>query len=163
MIPNEERLHYFAVKKLSALVRGITPKYHCDFYCLNCFHSFATKNERESHKKVYENKDFRNIIMPSEDTKTSEDTKKSDKAPFIVYKDLESLIQKIGGCKNNPENSSATKVGEHISSGFHMPTRPPFKNIEKKNDVYRGKDYMKKFCESLGEHAMKIIIFKKMK
>ena len=28
------------------------------------------------------------------------------------------LIEKIDGCKNNPENSSTTKVGEHIPSGF---------------------------------------------
>ena len=37
--------HYLAVKKLSALLRGITSKYHVGFYCLNCFHSFATKKQ----------------------------------------------------------------------------------------------------------------------
>ena len=26
--------------------------------------------------------------------------------------------RKIGGCKNKPENSSTTKVGKHIPSGF---------------------------------------------
>ena len=36
--------HFLAVKKLSALLRGITSKHHGDFYCLNCFHSFAAKN-----------------------------------------------------------------------------------------------------------------------
>ena len=40
-----------------------------------------------------------------------------------------------------------------------MSTISSFKNIEKKHDVYRGKDCMKKFCESLREHAMKIINF----
>ena len=38
-----------------------------------------------------------------------------------------------------------------------------FKSIENKHDVYRGKDCMKKFCESLREHAMKIINVKKKK
>ena len=33
------------------------------------------------------------------------------------------------------------------------------KSIE--NDVYRGKDCMKKFCESMREHTMKKINFKK--
>ena len=56
-------------KKLSALLRGITSKYYGDFYCLNSFHSFRTKNKLELHKRVCENKDFCNIIMPSEDTK----------------------------------------------------------------------------------------------
>ena len=36
-----------------------------------------------------------------------------------------------------------------------------FRSIENKHDVYRGKYCMKKFCESLREHAMKIINFKK--
>ena len=51
------------------LLRGITFKCHCDFYCLNCLHSFKTKNKRKSHKKIYENKDFCNVVMPSEDSK----------------------------------------------------------------------------------------------
>ena len=38
-----------------------------------------------------------------------------------------------------------------------------FRSIENKHDMYRGKDCMKKFCESLREHAMKIINFKKMR
>ena len=42
-------------KKLSALLREITSKNQADFYCLGCFHSFGTKNKRESHKKVCEN------------------------------------------------------------------------------------------------------------
>ena len=54
--------------------------------------------------------------MPSEDTKILEFNlyKKSGKAPFIIYADLECLIEKIDGCKNNPENSPAAKVDEHI-------------------------------------------------
>ena len=40
--------------------------------------------------------------MPSEDTKTIEfnQCQKSDIAPFITCPDLECLIEKIGGCKN---------------------------------------------------------------
>ena len=57
MIPNGEgRWHYFAVKKLSALSRGITSKHSSAFYCLNCLHYFKTKNKLKYHKKVCENK-----------------------------------------------------------------------------------------------------------
>ena len=60
MISNEEkgRWHYLALKKLSALLRGITSKHPCNFYGLNCFHSFAAENDLESHKKACKNKDF---------------------------------------------------------------------------------------------------------
>ena len=32
-----------------------------------------------------------------------------------------------------------------------------FKSVENKHNVYRGKDCMRKFCESLREQAIKII------
>ena len=38
-----------------------------------------------------------------------------------------------------------------------------FDGIEKKHDVYRGTGYLKKFCKSLREHAMKIKYFEKKK
>ena len=65
-------------------------------------------------------------------------------------------MEKIDGCRNNPENSSKTKVSEHVPSGFPMYTICSFKNMENKHDVYRSKDCMKTFCE----HAMEILISK---
>ena len=87
MISNREKLwHYLAVKRLSALLRGIDSKHHGDFYCLNCLYSFATK-KRESHKKLCENKDFCNFMMSSKDTKILEfdQCQKSDKALLTFY------------------------------------------------------------------------------
>ena len=146
----EKQWNYLAVKKLSALLRGITSKQHGDFYCLNYFHSFKTENKLQSHKRVCEIKYFCNIIMPSDDTKILEfnQYQKSDKAIFIIYADLERIIEKIDGCKNNPENSSTTKVSKHIPSGFSMSTISLFRSKENKHDVYRGKDCMKKFLNS---------------
>ena len=158
------RWHYLALKKLSALLRRITSKNNDDFYCLNCLHSFRTKNKLESHKKVCGKKeDLFNVIMPSEDTKISEFNQKSNKAPFIIYEDLECIIEKIDGYENNLQNLSTTKVSKHIPSGFSMSVISSFRNIENNHDAYRVKDCMKKFCESLREHAMKITDFKKKK
>ena len=61
------------------------------------------------------------------------------------------------------DNSSTAKVDEQNPSGFSMPVISSFKSIENKHDVYTGKSCMKKFCKSLREHAMDIIIFKKKK
>ena len=123
------------------------------------------KSKLELYKKVCENKDFSNVIIPSEDTKILEFSQyqKSDKAPFVSYADLECLIEKVDGCKYNPENSSTTKVSEHIPTSFSMSTISSFKNIENRHGVYRSKDSMAKFCEFVREHAMKIITFKNKK
>ena len=60
---------------------------------MNCLHSFRTKDKPKSHKQVCENEDFCNVMMLSEVTKMLEFTKyqKSDKTPFVIYADLESL------------------------------------------------------------------------
>ena len=165
MISNGEKWHYLAVKEISALLRGITSKHYVDFYCLNCLHSFRTKNKFDSHKKVCENKDFCNVIIPFEDTKILEfnQYQKPDKALFIIYADRECIIEKIDVCKNNIENSSTTKVTEHISSGFSMSAISLYRSIENKHDIHRGRDCMEKFCELLREHAMNIINFKEKK
>ena len=75
--------------------------------------------------------------MPYEKNKILEfnQYQKSDKAPFIFYADLEYIIEKIDKQKNNPENSSTTKVSEHIPSGFAMSTISSFQNIENKHEV----------------------------
>ena len=44
-----------------------------------------------------------------------------------------------------------------------MATVSSFKGIENKHAIYRGIDCMKKFCETLREHAIKIINFKQEK
>ena len=97
--------------------------------------------------------------MLSEDTKTLEinQYQKSDRAPFFIYADLECLIKKTDGCKNNPENSSTTKIGEHIPSEFSISKILSFKSVENEHDLYRNKDRMKKFCIYLRKHAMGII------
>ena len=65
----------------------------------------------EWHKKACKNKDFCIVNMLSDDTKILEfnQYQKSDQAPFIIYADLECIIEKIDACNNNPENSSTTK------------------------------------------------------
>ena len=76
---------------------------------------------------------------------------------------LECLIKKFDRCKNNPESLFTANVGKHISSGSLMSTMSSFRSKEKKDDVYRGKYYIEKFCEPLKEHAMEMINFKKKK
>ena len=51
MMKNDKKWHYLAVKKLSALLRGITSKHVRVFNSLNCFHSYSMKKNLRSMKK----------------------------------------------------------------------------------------------------------------
>lgn len=44
-----------------------------------------------------------------------------------------------------------------------MSTISSIKVIENDHDIFRGKNYINKFCEFLSEHEMKIIRFQKKK
>ena len=87
--------------------------------------------------------------MLSKNTKILElnQHQQSDKVPFIIYADLECIIENIDGCKTNPENSSTTKVSKHIPSGFSMSTISSFRSLENKHDMHSGKDCMKKVLQ----------------
>ena len=89
---------------MSALFRGITSKHDEDFSCLNCFHSYTTEKKLKKHKKVCENHDYCYVEMPEKDNKISKYNhgEKSIKVTFIIYADLESLLEKMNTCHNNP-------------------------------------------------------------
>ena len=59
-------------------------------YLWNCLHFFTTESKRESHEKFREIKYFRNVVMPSIETKILEfnQYQKSCKAPFTMYGDV---------------------------------------------------------------------------
>ena len=125
MINDGKKWHYLAVKKLSALPRGITSKHDGDLYCINCLHSFRTE------------------------------------VPFVVYADLESLLEKMNTCHNNPKNSSTTKINKHTPSGYSLFSDCSFDTTKNRLDYHRGKNCMKNVCLDLKVHAAKIINYDK--
>ena len=55
MVTNCKKWHYLAVKKFSALLRGVISKHIGDFFCLNCFCSHSTEKNLQSiimHVKI---------------------------------------------------------------------------------------------------------------
>ena len=159
MISNGENWHYLAMKSLSGLFTGVTSNHKEDYYCLNCFHAYRTKNKLDAHKKVCENHEYCHIEMPNKDNNKIKynQGEKSIKLPFIIYTDLECLLEKINTCYNNPEESSTTKINHHTPSGYSIFTYCSFDKSKNKLNYYRGKDCMKRFCKDLKEHATKII------
>ena len=165
MITDGEKWHYLAVKSLSALLNGITSNHNGDFYCLNCFRAYTTKSKLETYKKICENHYYFHVEMPNEDNKIIKynQGEKSVRSPFIIYADLECLLEKIKTCYNNSEESSTTEINKCTPSGYSLFTHCSFDKTKIKLDYYRGDDSMKIFCLNLREHATKIIDYEKKK
>ena len=101
--------------------------------------------------------------MPGKDNKILKYNhgEKSMKVPFVIYADIEPLLEKINTCHNNPEKSSITEINKHTPSGYLLFTHCSLDTTKNKLDYYRGKNCMKNFCLGLREHATKIINYKK--
>ena len=60
---------------------------------------------------------------------------KSIKLSFIVYADLECLLEKMSTCYNNPEESSPTKINKHTPIGYSIFTHCSFDESKKKTKL----------------------------
>ena len=96
--------------------------------------------------------------MPNEDNKILEYNhgEKSMKAPFIIYADLESLLEKMSTCYGSPEKSSTTKINKHTPSGYSLFMDCSFDETKNMLNRYRDKN-----CQELKKHATKIIYYEK--
>ena len=135
MITEGEKWHYLAAKNLSGLLGGITSNYVGDVYCLNCFCAYSTKNKLEE----CENHNYYRVEMPAKDNNIIKynQGEKSIKLPFVVYADLECLLEKMSTCQNNPNESSTTEINKHTPSGYSILTYCSFD--QPKNKVNKVK------------------------
>ena len=141
MVTDGEKWHYLAVQSFSALFRVITSNNNGDFYCLNCFHSFRTKNKLKEHKNVCENHDYCYVEMPKEHNKILKYNhgEKSMKVPIIIYADFGSLLQKLNTCHNKLKMSSTTKINKHTPSGYSLLTHCSFDTTKKSLIIIEAK------------------------
>ena len=88
---------------------------------------------------------------------------KSMKLPFVIYTDLEYLLEKMSTCIYNLNESSTTEINKHAPSGYSIFTHCSFDKSKNKLNYYRKDDCMNKFCKDLREHVTKIINYEKKK
>ena len=84
--------------------------------------------------------------MPEEDNKILKYNYgvQSTKVPFIIYADLESSLEKMNTCHNNPEKSSTTKINEHTPSGYSLFTHCSFDTTDFRENATKIINHEKK-------------------
>ena len=73
---------------------------------------------------------------------------KSLKVPFIIYVDLECLLEIIRSCQNNLKKSYRGRKAKHEPSSWAMTVKCLFDLAKSKHDYYRERDCIKK-CKKL--------------
>ena len=109
-------------RKNSELFSKITSKNDGGFYCLNYLHSFRTENKLKEPKNVCRNHEYCYIetFEKSKNILKYNHEEKSLRSAFIIYADMESLLEKTNTCYNNSEKSSTSKMNQHKASGYSV-------------------------------------------
>ena len=116
----EEKTHYTIVKNKSALLASqINNHKGSREICLNCFNSFNSPETLKKHKEYcYENESVK-ILMPQQGTYLRfKNFLHSEKAPFAIYADFESLIKPMDNCNPDPNKSYTKKYQKHEPISF---------------------------------------------
>ena len=120
LIKDGDNSHYCLVKNISALLYSQINKHkEKRYFCLNCFNGFNTPESLNKHKEYCYNNECVKINMPPSGSFLEfKNFIHSEKAPFAIYADFESLIKPLNVCDPDPEKSYTKKYQKHEPISF---------------------------------------------
>ena len=120
LIKDGDNSHYCYVKNLSALLSSQVNNHKSKLYfCLNCLNGFDTPEKLENHKEYCGGEESVKINMPPPNTFIKfKNFLYSERAPFAIYADFESLLKPLDTCEPNPNKSYTHKYNKHEPASF---------------------------------------------
>ena len=140
----KEKTHYTLVKNMSALIASQKNNHKGKRHaCLNCFNSFDTLESLNKHKEYcYENESIKTNMPPQNTYLEFKNFHHSEKAPFAVYADFESLIKPLDNCDPDPNKSYTKKYQKHepISFSYYIAVNGVYKPVLRKYTKTKPED-----------------------
>ena len=128
-------------------------------FCTNCLQGFSDIKSRDDHYTYGRSNESVRIEMPTKNPIVEYSNGQHQfKVPFIMYTDLESILEPIQGASNNPNQSSTRGVNVHTPSGWCLHSKFAYGNVEKPTTQYRGSDCVEKFYEHIISEAKRLYI-----
>ena len=120
LIKNGDNSHYCLINNLSALLSSQVNKHKSKLYfCLNCLNGYDDPKKLEKHKEYCSEEESIKINMPKPDTYIKfKNYLYSERAPFAIYADFESILKPLDTCKPDPNKSYTHKYNKHEPLSF---------------------------------------------
>ena len=120
LIKDGDNSHYCYVKNESALLTSqVNSHDHKRYFCLNCLNGYDTPEKLEKHKEYCSEEESIKINMPPPDTYIKfKNYLYSERAPFTIYADFESILKPLETCKPDPNKSYTLKYQKHEPVSF---------------------------------------------
>ncbi|XP_074041973.1 uncharacterized protein [Leptinotarsa decemlineata] len=141
------RYHYVWIKNLSRLLSKQLSKEHGQkYFCDRCLHYFRSQEKLEKHTEYCQRINETAIKMPEEGKNIIKfkNHKNKERAPFVVYADLESVLKPTDDPKKHQHHIPAA-VGNYLKCSYDD-TLSFYR-------AYRGEDCMQWFADDMGELA----------
>ena len=161
LVEKEGVSHYCLIESFSRLVSSqVSKDKGKSFLCERCLNPFLTEESLNKHKEYCNTNECIKVVMPEKgknDIVKFKNYCNSEKVPFIIYADTESLIKPIQSCEPNPQSSYTKKYQKHEPINFSYYTKCFDDNVfEPRLRSYTGEDAMQKFEESLEKDVKEI-------
>ena len=159
LIEKDGVLHYCLVKNVSRLlssqVSNHKEKHH---FCLRCLNSFWTHKSLNKHLEYCGNHEDVAIEMPEKGSVLKfKNYRNSEKVPFIIYADIESLLKSIQSSEPNPRGSYTEKYQKHEPISFSYYIKCFDENVfSREPRTYTGLDATQKFVEWIEKDVIEI-------
>ena len=120
LIKKGDNSHYCLINNLSRLLTSQVNKHsHKLYFCLNCLNGFDEPEKLEQHKEYCSEEESIKINMPAPETYIKfKNFLYSERAPFAIYADFESIVKPIDSCDPDPNRSYTKKYQKHEPVSF---------------------------------------------
>ena len=120
LIKNGDNSHYCYVKNLSALLSSQVNNHgHKRYFCLNCLNGYDDPEKLEKHKEYCSEEESIKINMPPPESYIKfKNYLYSERAPFAIYADFESIVKPLDTCEPDPNKSYTLKYQKHEPVSF---------------------------------------------
>ena len=124
---------------------------------MNCLQGFKEESSRDEHiHYCINNKSVKVEMLHKNPIVQYSDGQFQIKDPFIMYADFESILEPIQGPGNNPTISSTRGINNHVPSGWCIRSEFAYGKVENPLRLYRGEDWVKKFCDHVIGEACRL-------
>ena len=151
--------HYCLIENFSRLVSSQVSKHNGKSYlCDNCLNPFPKEESLNKHIEYCSTNECIKINMPKKGSILKfENYCNSEKVPFIIYADTESLLKPIQSCEPNPQSSYTKKYQKHQPISYSYYIKCFDDNVfSQEPRTYTRLDAMQKFVESLEKDVKEI-------
>ena len=154
LITEEDKTHYCLIKNMSRLVGSQINKHkEAIFICERCLNDFKTEKSLKAHEEYCNTNECIKINMPEKGSGLFfKELWKSQRVPFIIYADTESLLKPLQSCESDPEQKYTHKYQKHEPISFSYYIKCFDDNIySQKPRIYTGEDAMQQLVEWIEE------------